>query len=352
MNYKKKIFVLFLVSLLLIIPGCSNNTNGTDDKTKNENFRVTKVTVTGKLDEFAYALDDWANKGNQTDYGLWGTSCVWELHYDESGNLTSKSWTDEEGNSGGYKYTYDDKGNELTSVFYCNDQNIKTEQNEYYDDGTISLKEIHYHLNGAKDRYTYDEHGNIVKYESTGSMSDSYPYELEISDEYQTVEVYENTYDDAGNLLSTTRSYPNGNGVTAEDIYTYNDDGKEIMHESISAGETQSTYETEYNDKGQILSGTQTNYNGDMMWHEYSYDENDNVVSIEYYNYDGDVNRTVTREYYPDNTIKSEIDEYTNGGTCRMKDYDENGNLIRYSVTVGSQTRDEGYNVYLEYEKI
>ncbi len=213
-----------------------------------------------------------------------------------------------------FENTYDDKGNRLTgtSYKYINNEWVKDleyryingknctlyslllysdnsyrEKNEYtYDDNGNQLSSVsYYYINNewvlhSKYEYTYDENGNeliAVIYDTLKSTK------------------FEYTYDEKGYLLTEVEyTYSDNEWIfkTKEEFY-YNSNGKKISEEKYNYIDNSwvgdSKFEYAYNSNGRKISESKYNYINNS-WvsdskFEYTYNSNGKTISVVKYNY-------------------------------------------------------------------
>lgn len=191
-------------------------------------------------------------------------------------------------------YTYDANGNKLSSVTVDAEGNtVHSSIKTYTAEGWLESSVDDWGDSTDWERYTYDEHGKPLTYQS-GS-----------GDDVWTDAVYENSYDNgvltevktylegylhwierfdaAGNLLEEI-SYDYDGNEDSRDVYTY-ENGRLVKRVIIYAGEESFRDEYSYNDAGQL---TQKNSFDEGEFHGsevYTY-ENGNLVSVKLYDHE------------------------------------------------------------------
>ncbi len=172
-------------------------------------------------------------------------------------------------------------------------------------------------LGHAQTKTYYDTEGNEIQMLliSEGS-EDDYPFAS-----------YDYTFDSQGRMATKTEYIK----------YTENDGG---------SGVTETVYEYEYNEKGQLSKCISEDYtktyeydeNGNLIWEsgsegekhvEYQYNNKNQLIETDSYDIDGELTRFHTYEYDEDgNMVK---DTYMDGGYTQYF-YDEDGKKIGASV--------------------
>ncbi len=316
--------------------------------------------------------------------------------YNASEQLTTVTYSDEDGNDIVYNYTYDDKGN-LTSKLtadgvgdrytYDADGNILTETYEdgssyeytYYSTGVLATETIsedgtaiirtYYEsgeLNtetvvedGVTTAYTYAENGNLTKREESSTDENG-----EV-----TLDALLYTYDSFGNLLEVEKEKKVDDVVVEEktlETYTYvsfdtNNDGTDdksaVATESLEDG-TQNVYDYysynklkthtvtknntsityHYDIEGQL---TKVDHNGFSYVYEYGAFGNQTNVKVYAEKTDGDdvvifEQSLISYDYQPDNSKVNSV-TYGNGSQLNFA-YDVYGNVVSKSGSIGNYT--------------
>ncbi len=177
-----------------------------------------------------------------------------------------------------------------------------------------------------KTEYTYDANGSVLTeietYTDTGGAVTVYP-------------VVSYSYTADGKKLSKSNYDENGNGYKYE--YTYNENGDVLSHtyENVS-GDYSFFYKTDYayDAAGNCISETETYSDGDSYTTYYTYDaagnriasdyENENYKSHSEFTYDAKGN-PLTETYNYSNTYNGETTDYT---TVYTYEYDASGNCV------------------------
>ena len=183
-----------------------------------------------------------------------------------------------------YEYTYDEKGNELSFISsrYENNVLIKTNEFIYINGESKIIYSVSFNPDGtieSKDEYTYDEKGN--KLTSTYSKYENNALVYINKDEY--------TYDANGNELTNTYSkYENNAWVYIyKSEYTYDANGKKTTEAFLiytnNAWVYLWKYEYTYDANGNQLTYTRSSYeNNGLVYtfkYEYTYDANGNQLT-------------------------------------------------------------------------
>jgi len=199
-------------------------------------------------DTFIYTLDKAgrviSTQNPHPEFGSYTT-----FKYDKNGNLIKTSSED----ARGYiveTFTYDSKGRALTS--------LSTEDDEFFN----------------KSTYTYDAKGRM-----TG-------LEFEEAGGYKASET--NTYDSKGLLLSSVSA---SSDRTSKNVYYYDANGLRIKTESTVDGKKSTTYEYEYNKRGDLLKETWISTANTKTVYGYYYDELGELIDRDYTDTDGDVHK-------------------------------------------------------------
>jgi YD repeat-containing protein len=174
----------------------------TEEWTYDDNNKV----LTNTRNNFVYKKNIYDENGNRICETPGG---IYKYTYDERGNELSCQHPD------GYlsEYTYDENNNRLTykdslgSGYECtyNEQGQQATYTCYYNGN-----------NKCKTTYTYDERGNLLKYEDSDGRKEEYTYD----DNNQVIthlknngDLIKKTYDEDGILLTITT-----NGILSEKI--------------------------------------------------------------------------------------------------------------------------------------
>lgn len=234
---------------------------------------------------------------------------------------------------------YDDYGNEIKKTDYWSTGDLGgiTETAYEYDAyGRILKKAIQITgesgetYTSKEAEYEYDNKGKLLKSTTTYFNEEDW---IEMMGE--THSVYESEYDDRGNVVKmvSTSYMVNGPEETDEDNYEYEYDaeGRIIREIDIYSDGTKNTIEYEYDENGsQIL------YRSIVIYEDGTEEvivEDKTIYEYEYNEAGNVIKRTYSIE---GNTDKKHIDEY-----------DENGNIIK-----SSQVWDDGYVETYLYEYI
>jgi hypothetical protein len=97
-----------------------------------------------------------------------------------------------------------------------------------------------------------------------------------------------NTYDSKGLLLSSVSA---SSDHTSKNVYYYDANGLRIKTESTVDGKKSTTYEYEYNKRGDLLKETWISTANTKMVYGYYYDELGELIDRDYTDTDGDVHK-------------------------------------------------------------
>ena len=225
--------------------GSLNNEYEYDDKGN----LIKHTSWLGKYPQFGYeyAYDDQGRmikevvlRGNP-DFNILELSYTTEYTYDKDGNMTSRTWTYQNGSTTRTDYTYDKDGNLIreetgavvVEYVYDNKGNILEEKNnsttvQYtYDQNGHLTQKISKNLTSGYVEYSfiyeYDGNGNVIKETQESQMNGP----------YKGVTSY--TYDKNGNLIQKALSY-NSNGNDYAQNFVYDSHGNLIEYTQASAG--------------------------------------------------------------------------------------------------------------------
>ncbi len=195
----------------------------------------------GKITEsYTYSYDDQGN-GTQMDVldGQGALERRYVLEYDEKGNRTKETLYNAEGEMA-YQmvFTYNEKGWISSERLSFDDGSWRLFEYEYNENGQVTreFRSNSYTDTVYEEKTTYDEHGNMTRYEYIGS----YPYTYDYVNEYDAencligksmysngqlkkLEAYE--YDEHGNVtLKSSHTYEDGSETAAYwSIVVYSD---------------------------------------------------------------------------------------------------------------------------------
>ena len=225
--------------------GSLNNEYEYDDKGN----LIKHTSWLGKYPQFGYeyAYDDQGRmirevvlRGNP-DFNILELSYTTEYTYDKDGNMTSRTWTYQNGSTSRTDYVYDKDGNLIreetgavvVEYVYDNKGNILEEKNnsttvQYtYDQNGHLTQKISKNLTSGYVEYSfiyeYDGNGNVIKETQESQMNGP----------YKGVTSY--TYDKNGNLIQKALSY-NSNGNDYAQNFVYDSHGNLIEYTQASAG--------------------------------------------------------------------------------------------------------------------
>ena len=225
--------------------GSLNNEYEYDDKGN----LIKHTSWLGKYPQFGYeyAYDDQGRmirevvlRGNP-DFNILELSYTTEYTYDKDGNMTSRTWTYQNGSTSRTNYVYDKDGNLIreetgavvVEYVYDNKGNILEEKNnsttvQYtYDQNGHLTQKISKNLTSGYVEYSfiyeYDGNGNVIKETQESQMNGP----------YKGVTSY--TYDKNGTLIQKALSY-NSNGNDYAQNFVYDSHGNLIEYTQASAG--------------------------------------------------------------------------------------------------------------------
>lgn len=211
-------------------------------------------------------------------YAQFKKTAVSENRYDEDGKLVLSIMYVDGKEQYRWAYTYDEQGREIERTSTVTGGSVKS----FYSEQGNLVKEEHYDYRGKKDSETlfaYDELGRLVREESDTYLTvreygenNSFTV-LTQSKTSDYVQKMEYVFDDRGNLISQ-RVYE-GEIVTSEIRYEYNDENLQIGYAAYVNGERVSYNVTEYRDGKEVRT------------YCYRRDE-DSFVSTPYYNQFGE----------------------------------------------------------------
>ena len=250
------------------------------------------VEVYLRMGEYDKALE-YAQKG----YDLTGDERLLEkINMINSGNISDSrgralkmTWTEDGEVKWWHEYTYDANGRDKSiTVYDSNGNQVDYGEYEYDNDGNCIVNVGGYRCDDGtliKYLYYYDENGRIIRNEN-GPNSDfwieevtEYLYHGNEPEEYRRNIT---RYDESGN--ETQRQYE-----------LISDDKKEVYYIESDGSEWLSvTHEWEYDDNGNVLRYTYTDYDqeGNMTYQDvtvYEYDEDGNMTRDVTYDMDGNV---------------------------------------------------------------
>lgn len=231
------------------------------------------------------------------------TGNFWEdrtvFSYDIYGNMVRRmEYTDGELQRV-YKYTYDDRGNELSQVCWNHEGWIpypESRDKTTYDEQGRVLTRVSQDFWGretGRSTYTYDDENHTKTWESSSGDQVIYYYD--------------------GNGVQL-RDVSTGIGGTYETVYQYDDRGNRTGWTSTKDGEYFNRYEAGYDDQNR------------QTWGEL-YDENGELLHRTTYTYDDETNTTTIHK--PNGITR--VEHYHEDGRLHMiEDYNEEGDLALY----------------------
>ena len=203
------------------------------------------------------------------------------ISYTADNQLMKVSCSATDGTTEYYECTYDQNGNLIKEY-------------TVYQDGSTSTSE-----------YTYNENGDRTKLEITESTgyfySAEYTFDADgreskviITDEYG-IYIYNNVYDEEGNLIQEIVTDENSNETT---IYEHSyDEQCNLLETTINEGDSVwVSRKCTYDENGQTIREHHNFSDGYFVTWEYAYDANGNVIN-KHININGSSNETYTTEY-------------------------------------------------------
>ena len=189
-------------------------------------------------------------------------------------------------------------------------------ENEYDDEGNI----LPIYL------LECDENGNEIKsvyYDEEGEMKEAAEYQYDAAGnqtEYKSV--YKNKFDESGRFYSDHWTW------------SYDENGNLIEYaEHDESGNIGERTEHEYDTDGNLIKTTWYDKDGEMEgWAETEYDAAGNAIKYERYNENGSCTRKIIQEY-DENGKQTKYIVYDGEGNITEKEereYDENGNEVKY----------------------
>lgn len=319
---------------------------------ENGNCTETKLTVDDtEKERYVRTYDEKGNMTGETVYREGGKVKISTFEYDEAGNVAADSvW--EKGRTKVGKYTYDEEGVLLESVFTVDEAEVERYVNQHNEDGLL-IQDVYY-MDGeesSRTEYTYDENGNetlmvqysdgepvyrhVYAYNENGDMTEDAYYTAEGDLLYRYLMEY--TYH-TGNRVNTVHTYDNPDtsstsGGTLMNVMTYSETGGLLSEASYEEGELADQAYYTYDDSGNLVEEKYLWYTQGEGYTEYR--------TVCTFNGDGQVLTETTWE----NGVETLRDEYTYGDTGwetqrkryengllisrQTQEYDENGNLIQ-----------------------
>ena len=278
------------------------------------------VKTINQSSDGSYWIYEYDSRGNESKSSLYDKDGIinkyilYSYEYDQKGNIIVELLNYSDGGSLRHEYEYDSNGNRTKDTSYDNDGQLKSWYDYAYDSYGNRIRSSEYRVqNGQVEpglTYTYEYNSNAVRIKDAAYRSDG------------TLN-YENEYSDNGTILRMR----------------YYDD----------AGNISSSYEYEYNEKGQIERVLSCS-NGEIIYsatYEYGYDMSGNIIAI---TCTDDISRTKELvEFYYDN----------DWNLTKSKNTNANGNyVITEYQTVDFEKKDDQkrpkttsyYNQLTEYD--
>ena len=259
------------------------------------------------------------------------------------------------------EFTYDSTGNLLRNSYYEHGKVCEEDIYTYYASGKVHTYEtdgffLHF-------IYTYREDG---QYESIKTINDNGRWDLTVY-----------SYDDAGNK-TVAKSTSNMSSEVEYTTYSYDQWGNcVLMHTLIEGGyqSRSSTTRYSYNEHGKLTSEEHTTKDG-VSKKLYEYDQNGNVIRREeisvkglswVYTYVRNSEGLVTKltTTYPDGKVYTDTYEYDSKGneilevstsptgiTSETHQYDQQGNLIEYTLSFSGKLFQKNTQTFDQYGNV
>ncbi len=263
---------------------CGSKQTGTNIYIFDDNGSVLKFSNASRTDIYTY--DNLGNIKTLLHTATYGYSSL--ITYDNNGNKIEVSSEDRAIDGSGLStYTYDEKGNILTSEGKYSELSGLSSQSSSiytYDEKGNILKREDTHTNAFSDGsssqsssiYTYDANGNILTRENTSTSSDG--------SSSQSSFIY--TYDSNGDLIADTYTSAYSDGLSSQrsSIYTYDEKGKILTRDDTSTSSDGSSSQGSsiytYNTNGTLRMYSWLYTRSDGSWEEYiaTYDEDGNFI--------------------------------------------------------------------------
>ncbi|GHU46143.1 hypothetical protein FACS1894120_2400 [Clostridia bacterium] len=263
---------------------------------------------TGITYQDQYTYDDKGNLLTSKEHSSGGWAYQYAYTYDEKGNIASQTRLLDDG-SVDYKvtFTYNANGKELTSTQTNAKGDVtSTVTNTYDSAGNVITSDTKNSsgLENVKYSFTYDKYGNRLTVTKNGKVSDTY------------------TYDVQGNILSHTN-----NSGGAKEVYTYK--------LPLNAGVVSSF--TTYGEDGKVTGNS-----------VYTYDNYNNQLTDTSYDAKGATERKIVNTYDTNgNNLTTEL--FNADGTSASKTtftYDTKGNVLTATVSENGKVTSKTTYVY------
>ena len=151
-----------------------------------------------------------------------GYECRDDYKYNSDGKLDTLSWYTADEYEGGYRYTYNDKGDPTLEEQLDRNGDVITYTEYTFNENGDTSAAYHYQYGSVENHriYEYDNEKNliaIVSYDRNDNVTGKIGYEYEDEKLSRTIE-----YDKDGNILSYTESLYDSDGFNYRDIYYEN----------------------------------------------------------------------------------------------------------------------------------
>lgn len=222
-----------------------------------------------------------------------------EFEYDEYGNQIRQWSVGYPGDRSGRStvYSYDDKGNMLSSVSVDAEGAVGSRYEYTYDAAGNILSELYINQEGiisAEEYFTYNEDGWLIQKTDTAYYYDpalTIEYVVEYSADYASATIRKTnngepsgytleTYDAAGRVVRT-ENYAKDGSWKSTITYAYDTQGKILLEEHFSSNELQADYNViyTYNENDCLTSMDADYYYGYIM--EFVYEPFEILVPVE-----------------------------------------------------------------------
>lgn len=275
--------IALMMVLCMVFTGCANEDDDRTDRRKDREDREEGFEGTQNVEEPVYeSREVWLCVRKTVESWENGSIGVMEYEYDEYGNqireinVVSGTYTEN---------TYDDHGNRILSQYYNADGTAGIATEYAYDEEGRLLHSLSVYSDGelgSEYTYTYDDTGfPVERIEVMHFSGTEYRHAVTYNENHTSayVESYKNgeasgyteeTYDDAGNLL-TSRSYRTDGSFSSGVDCAYDEQGRLTLEQKYSGRETQPNYDVQYtyNENGMLVYQNVDYYYGHGVTYEY-----------------------------------------------------------------------------------
>lgn len=293
-----------------------------------------------------YAYDDGGNLTRKTDAN--GATVIHS--YDSIGRLKGRRYPDgtEE------VFLYDDSGNliswqapaEKVELSYDSAKRLTAKTYQTlgkgirYEYDVSGRKSVMIDPEGGRTVYSYDAAGRVIKITDPTGNSVVYSYDTggrKSAVAYSNGTLTSYTYDPAGRLLDMSTNGPSG--VISSYQYTYDKMGNRLSVKEAGGNSTTYTYDKLY----RLTAYDETRPDAAKGSFEYDQIGNRTKMVLARKFVDGD-SRSFTYTYNPENQLLNIIEKGRHSPVETVFDYDQNGSLIRQSVTQRKTTATTTYS--------